>query len=140
MANGMKSGSGEDPFADVETGGSNDQSSGDDESGSESPVKSGEDIVDEVEESTGSNDGSTTSSSYPWLFTRSNAKDGREMVQFFLQQETQAKESRAQVDLEEMLGEEPLILDIREAAYQVALEQHLDDVAAQLRDWGYDAE
>ncbi|MDS0284425.1 hypothetical protein [Haloarcula onubensis] len=139
MANGMKSGSGEDPFADVETGGSNDASRGDEESGSESSAESTEAVVDEVEEGTGSSGGSTTDSNYPWLFTRSNAKDGREMVQFFLQQETQANESHAQADLEAMLGEEPLVLDIREAAYQVALEQHLEDVATQLREWGYDA-
>ena len=139
MANGMKSGSGEDPFADVETGSSNDDSGSDDDSESKSSAKPGEDVVNEVEENTGGSGASTTSSGYPWLFTRSNAKDSREMVQFFLQQETQAKESRAQADLEAMLGEEPLILDIREAAYQVALEQHLDDIANQLREWGYDA-
>ena len=140
MTNGMKSGSGEDPFADVETGDSNDESNDNDEAVSKSSSKSSGAVVDTVEESTGSTSVSTTSSSYPWLFTRSNAKDSREMVQFFLQQETKSKESQAQTDLEAILGEEPLILDIREAAYQVALEQHLDDVADQLREWGYDAE
>ncbi|GGO03827.1 MULTISPECIES: hypothetical protein [Haloarcula] len=135
MGNGMKSGSGEDPFADVDGG------DGDDETEDEvDAVKSatGDEVeVDEGDENSG-NGG--VSSGYPWLFTRNNAKDGREMVQFFLQQETQQLESQAQADLESMLGEEPLVLDIREAAYQVALEQHLDDVADQLREWGYDAE
>lgn len=127
----MKSGSGEDPFADVEA-------SDNDESDSEPSTESGDDIFDENQESADSS-GEATGSTYPWLFTRSNAKDSREMVQFFLQQETQAEESQAQADLEAMLGEEPLVLDVREAAYQVALEQHLDDVAARLREWGYDA-
>lgn len=62
------------------------------------------------------------------------------MVQFFLQDETERLESRAQTDLEEMLDENMLAFDIRETAYQVALTQHLDDVAAKLREWGYDAE
>jgi len=133
MTNGMKSGSGEDPFADVET----DTNDGSDAEASSEPE---EDAGDTVEESPDSSGGaSSASSDYPWLFTRSNAKDSREMVQFFLQQETQTQESQAQAELESMFGKEPLILDIREAAYQVALEQHLDDVAKQLREWGYDA-
>lgn len=140
MTDGMKSGSGEDPFAEVETGDNTDDSNDTDEGESDSSPNAGEAVIDEGNESSGSSGGSTTSSSYPWLFTRSNAKDGREMVQFFLQQETQSKESQAQADLEAILGEEPLVLDMREAAYQVALEQHLDDVADQLREWGYDAE
>lgn len=140
MTDGMKSGSGEDPFAEVETGDNTDDSNDTDEEESDSSPNAGEAVIDEGNESSGSSGGSTASSSYPWLFTRSNAKDGREMVQFFLQQETQSKESQAQADLEAILGEEPLVLDMREAAYQVALEQHLDDVADQLREWGYDAE
>lgn len=140
MTDGMKSGSGEDPFAEVETGDNTDESNDTDEGESDSSPNAGEAVIDEGNKSSGSSGGSTASSSYPWLFTRSNAKDGREMVQFFLQQETQSKESQAQADLEAILGEEPLVLDMREAAYQVALEQHLDDVADQLREWGYDAE
>jgi N6-adenosine-specific RNA methylase IME4 len=62
------------------------------------------------------------------------------MVQFFLQQETQALESQAQADLERMLDDNVLALDLREAAYRVALEQHLEDVADYLREWGYDAD
>lgn len=126
MGNGMKSGSGEDPFADAET---------DDE-----PDAEPSEAADDAGDGSSRNGGVSSSSGYPWLFTRSNAKDGREMVQFFLQQQTQALESGAQADLEALLGEEPLLLDVREAAYQVALEQHLDDVAAQLRQWGYDTE
>lgn len=131
MANGMKSGSGEDPFADVET-------DSNDEPDAEASSESEEDAGETVEESKRSSSASS-SSDYPWLFTRSNAKDSRAMVQFFLQQETQTQESQAQAELEAMLGEEPLVLDIREAAYQVALDQHLEDVATQLREWGYDA-
>jgi len=130
MGNGMKSGSGEDPFADV--------AAGDDAEQTENSEDDVEDRADNEADTGGA--AASSDSSYPWLFTRNNAKDGREMVQFFLQQETQALESRAQTDLEGMLGEEPLVLDIREAAYQVALEQHLDDVVAELREWGYDTE
>jgi len=127
MGDGMKPGSGEDPFADVDTDGTDDGQPATD------------DVQDDSDTDANSGNGGVYSG-YPWLFTRSNAKDGREMVQFFLQQESQQLESQAQTDLEGMLGEEPLVLDIREAAYQVALNQHLDDVADQLREWGYDAE
>jgi len=67
-------------------------------------------------------------------------KSDRDMVQFYLQQETKAIESQAESDLETMLGESVLTFDLREAAYRVALQEHLDDVADHLREWGYDVE
>lgn len=133
MANGMKSGAGDDPFADV------------DEEKTEETTTGATDDTPEVDPDlavgaeTGSN-ANTTSTSLPWKYARDSAKDGREMVQFFLQDETKRLESRAQTDLEEMLDENVLAFDVREAAYQVALEQHLGDVADKLREWGYDAE
>ncbi|MBX0325793.1 hypothetical protein EGH21_22505 [Halomicroarcula sp. F13] len=136
MGNGMKSGSGEDPFADVDAGDGDGES--EDEADTVNEAQHDETSVDDGDENSGNS--GVSSSGYPWLFTRNNAKDGREMVQFFLQQDTQQLESQAQADLESLVGEEPLVLDIREAAYQVALDQHLDDVADQLREWGYDAE
>lgn len=121
MPNGMKSGSGDDPFADADSGGDESETS---EAGSD----------------TDASDTETTTPSLPWIYARENAKSQREMVQFFLRRETQTQEDEAQRELETILGEEPLVFDVREAAYQVALEEHLDDVAAKLREWGYDAE
>lgn len=123
----MKSGSGDDPFADEE---SRQEAATENESS---------DTPGDTSDSTAS-DTSSAAGGLPWIYARENAKSQREMVQFFLQSETQSLESRAQANLDGLLGEEPLVLDVREAAYQVALEQHLDDVAAKLRDWGYDFE
>lgn len=120
MGNGMKSGSGDDPFADMDDP--------DDEDETGETVESTAELTTE------------STSDIPWKFTRDNAKADREMVQFFLQDATKRLESRAQGELETKLDDDVLLLDVREAAYQVALEEHLDDVADQLREWGYDAE
>lgn len=140
MANGMKSGAGDDPFADIADDSADDST---DEVATEETTDAdteSEPDPEPVIQAETESSASSTSTSLPWKYARDSAKDGREMVQFFLQDETKRLESRAQTDLEEMLDEDVLAFDIREAAYQVALTQHLDDVADQLREWGYDAE
>lgn len=130
MTNGMKSGSGEDPFEDLETSDEETESEG---------VEDTDDSV--VAESRGDNGVSRNrGTSLPWKYARENVKADRDMVQFYLQQETKAIESQAEADLEDMLGESVLTFDLREAAYRVALQQHLDDVADYLREWGYDVD
>jgi len=124
MGNGMKSGSGDDPFADMDEESSSD--------GADETPDPEVEVETDVE--------TTSASGIPWKFVRDSAKSDREMVQFFLQTETQRLETRSQGELETMLDDDVLLLDVREAAYQVALEKHLDDVADQLREWGYDAE
>jgi len=136
MGGGMKSGSGDDPFADVDTDKSSEsQEKPDPTAEVEADSPKTDSIGNKSEPAT-----EPSSTGLPWKYSRDSAKSDRDMVQFFLQSETQRLEGRAQSDLETMLGENVLLLDIREAAYQVALEQHLDSVAAQLREWGYDAE
>jgi len=136
MGGGMKSGSGDDPFADVDT---------DEDTENQEETDATTEIEDDSPTTDSTDSGTeaatvTSSTGLPWKYSRDSAKSNRDMVQFFLQSETQQLEGRAQSDLEAMLDENVLLLDIREAAYQVALEQHLNDVAAQLREWGYDAE
>lgn len=76
----------------------------------------------------------------PWIYERSGITDGRKKtVQLHLQQTTLEEERDAKASLESMLGETVNKADIREAAYLIGLSQ-LDDVAEQLREWGYDAE
>lgn len=165
MSNGMKSGSGEDPFADAEseTDDPDEDEATDDETTETGVGEEGEEPGrEERSGSSGSagvsttsgpsepgadtTDGQTTSSdasqdsSLPWKYSRENVKDGRDMVQFYLQPETKAMESRAVAELESELDESVLTFDLREAAYRVALQQHLDDVADKLREWGYDVE
>jgi hypothetical protein len=145
MGNGMKSGSGEDPFEGIESSGDRDaEPAGDatieatDEAAATADASDGDGKASADDVDNSGNSGVSTG--LPWKYSRSNAKDGREMVQFFLQAETRTAEEVAQSKLEDRFDEDVLMLDLREAAYQVALEQHLDDVASQLREWGYDAE
>ena len=131
----MKSGSGEDPFEDIES---------DDSSSSDSSERESADSTIEQENQTSSaaesSGTSGESSTLPWKYARENVKADRDMVQFYLQSETKAIESQAEGQLEERLNESVLTFDLREAAYRVALQNHLDDVAEQLRKWGYDVD
>jgi hypothetical protein len=134
----MKSGSGEDPFADA---GSDDQTDDEGEGIEAEPERESGTVGDSTEVTTDERSATATQSSgLPWKYARENVKDGRSMVQFYLQPETKALESRAVAELESELDESVLTFDLREAAYRVALQQHLDDVADKLRDWGYDME
>lgn len=78
-----------------------------------------------------------THSRYPYLLRRNTAKDERTMVQFFLQEETSREESRSKVEVEQMLNEEILLTDFREAAFKAGL-SHPDSIIEILQTWGYD--
>lgn len=118
MTNGMKPGSGSDPF--------------DDEPDEE-------DDVDEVEEAESADpDRDDTGRSAPWLFVRDGVKQSREHTfQLHLRSETRAREKRFQTAVEERLGEDVYKADLREAALLVAMGNE-DDVVEKLREWGYD--
>lgn len=74
----------------------------------------------------------------PWVLTRSSITDGREQtVQLHLQQKTVDAQREATRTLESTLGESVKKADLREAALLVGL-QHADEIAATLREWGYD--
>lgn len=74
----------------------------------------------------------------PWLYERNSITDGRtRTVQLHLQQSTLDQEHDALRDVP--INETVQKADLREAAYLVGL-QHLDEVGAQLEDWGYDFE
>lgn len=78
------------------------------------------------------------SNGIPWIYERGNYTDGREKtVQLHLQQHTTNKERELVAALERTLGESVQKADVREAAYLVAM-NHVDDIANQLREWGYD--
>lgn len=71
----------------------------------------------------------------PWAVERPSVKAERDMVQFYLQQSTLAKEEAFQREVAETAGYTPYVTDLREAAYLVAM-QHPDEVADVLNDWG----
>lgn len=73
----------------------------------------------------------------PWIYERSSITDGRQTRQIHLQQSTLDRERGARGDAEALLGESVKKADLREAALLVGLD-HVDEVAEQLREWGYD--
>ncbi|SDN30646.1 hypothetical protein SAMN04487949_0005 [Halogranum gelatinilyticum] len=74
----------------------------------------------------------------PWVLRRSSVKDDRpNITQFFLRDETDRAERTLRSDVEQILDKDVYTLDLREAAYLVAME-HPEEVAETLRDWGYD--
>jgi hypothetical protein len=74
----------------------------------------------------------------PWVLRRRSVKEDRPNVtQFFLRDETDRAERRFRGAVEERLDADVYLLDLREAAYVVAM-QHPDEVASLLGRWGYD--
>ncbi|GAA0255037.1 hypothetical protein ACFFQF_16935 [Haladaptatus pallidirubidus] len=105
--------------------------SGDDPFGHE--LDNGEDVT--VQDKPTENESRENSSSVPWAVERSSVKSGREMVQFYLQENTQKREDDFKRDVEEEAGYNVYTTDLREAAYLVAME-HADEVAEMLDEWG----
>lgn len=140
MTDGMKSGAGSDPFA---TGSTNDEESSEE---SKKPNEETDGTADSSESNVGadSSPNQVTQSTateqseeeLPYIFDRYSVKDDRKMIQYFLREETQKTEKNAQRALEEELGTDVSLIDLREALVRVGAE-HLDEVADELRDWGY---
>jgi putative heme iron utilization protein len=72
----------------------------------------------------------------PYIFDRSSVKSERKATQYFLREETQATEKDALRAVEQELGADVSLIDLREALVRVGAD-HLDDVADELREWGY---
>lgn len=141
MTDGMKSGAGSDPFADDST---------EQEESSEEPEESVEnaeqtdDSSSESNANTGSSPDQTTQSTaseqsveeLPYIFERYGVKDDRKTVQYFLREETQNTVTDARQAVQDELGADVHLTDLREALVRVGA-QHLDEVADELREWGY---
>ena len=154
----MKSGTGDDPFADEEP---DDQNREDDarpepdanadaspaavETSPETDDASGDGVdtapsdpaADSSEGDAGPGD-AVDAADIPWVLRRGSVKDDRpNMTQFFLQDATDRAEREFQREVEAVLEKDVYLLDLREAAYRVAME-HPEEVADVLREWGYD--
>lgn len=125
---GMKEGAGEDPFAaSEESTDTSAESTTTEESGTEP----------EREETKGTQSSrQQRTMQIPYKFRRDGVQDGRERVPLFLQSETKSGERDAQRELEERFDDTVSLTDLREALMKAGLE-HLDEVEAQLEDWGY---
>lgn len=73
----------------------------------------------------------------PWTYERDSVRDGRTTRQIHLLPDTMDREREFRSTVEGALGESIKKADLREAALLVAME-HPDEVADQLRKWGYD--
>ncbi|WP_435181162.1 hypothetical protein [Halorussus sp. AFM4] len=71
----------------------------------------------------------------PWAVQRNSVKSGREMVQFYLREFVQERETDFKRDVEAETGYETYLTDVREAAYLVAM-KHPEEVAELLDEWG----
>lgn len=142
MPNGMKSGSGDDPFAD------DDQT--DDEVHEEeiSQTLDGDPLQEETPASEPTptatpgvpDHPSDEASQLPWIHRRDGVKDDRDHKTIHYTEHTVKRERRElRPALEERLGDDVELTDAREAAYLVGMD-HVDEVADVLREWGYDIE
>lgn len=142
MTNGMKSGAGSDPFADNsdesdETATESDESK--QESRKEADSEGASTVASEASPTHVEQSVETDSNSMdrlPYIFQRNGVKDERKMIQYFLREETQTTETNARSVVEEELGTDVHLTDLREALVRVGAD-HLDEVADELRDWGY---
>lgn len=130
---GMKDGSTTSPLA----GGSDDD---DDEveATAETEKAASQERPDQSSEST--TEASSGGTTLPWIYRREHARDGRDITkQLHLQHETAQRESEFKAELERAVGDQVYLADVREAALLVAMD-HIDEVAEQLREWGYDVD
>lgn len=141
MTNGMKSGAGSDPFdtdtvdeeePTKESAEPTEETAGTAGSSSQSKISTDSSPDQESQSTTTEQSGEEL----PYIFDRSSVKNDRKMVQYFLREKTQKTEKDAQRALEEELGTDVSLIDLREALVRVGAE-HLDEVADELRDWGY---
>jgi hypothetical protein len=89
---------------------------------------------------TGTDAESSGRPSLPYIHARDTVKESRPNVhQLFVRDDTDREAKRAEMELEDILGEDVYRLDAREAIYLAGM-QNLGDAAALLREWGYDWE
>ncbi|MFC7058945.1 hypothetical protein [Halovenus salina] len=142
MTDSMKSGAGSDPFADD----SDDEEESPETSDVTIQETKSQDNSEPESETTGDSSSahSVTSESadhtaeedLPYIFGRNTVKTDRQMVQYFLRDETLTLESDVKHAVEQELGTDVYLTDIREALIRVGA-NHVDELADELRGWGY---
>ena len=148
----MKKGAGSDPFGiDDDTGDQDAEDDVDDavddvlEEEPENETITDDAAIEEVAETvndgvapdlpqSGRNDGGV-----PWVYTRDNVKQERDMVQFYLRSGVQDVEGKLVDAVEDELGTSVSKTDVREAAYVAAMRRP-EIVAKELERWGFETE
>ncbi|NLV15420.1 hypothetical protein [Haloarcula argentinensis] len=119
----MKSGSGDDPFAEADT----------------EPESDGQQNEVTATETESSDVQTTTQPDIPYKFRRDSVKQDRKQRPIFIRPEVEERESTFLRNLEDEVGEDVYKTDALEAALVVAMDNP-DLVAEKLREWGYDWE
>ncbi|NLV07994.1 hypothetical protein [Haloarcula rubripromontorii] len=121
----MKSGSGDDPFAEADT----DTEPETDDKQDAMPATETESPAVET----------TTQPDIPYKFRRDSVKQDRKQRPIFIRPEVEERESTFLRNLEDAVGEDVYKTDALEAALVVAMDNP-ELVAEKLREWGYDWE
>lgn len=142
MTDGMKSGAGSDPF---------DDESDPDQDASQTEEQNAKAADEAAEEETVPENGTSSTSDgveasepanlsareeIPYIFRRNGVKDNRKMIQYFLRDDTEDLEAEVKQAVEQDLDTDVYLTDLREALVRVGAE-HVDEVADELREWGY---
>ena len=123
----MKRGTGDDPFA---------VDDADDQDGDDAPPVGID--TDALEGDDGiAPDLTDTGDGVPWVYRRSNVKERRDMVQFYLRGVVQDAETDLVEDVSDRLGTAVSKTDVREAAVVAAMRDP-EAVADELRRWGFE--
>ena len=142
MPNGMKSGAGDDPFADDD----DQEDDVDEDSSKPAPETHHEDHREDTSETDST---STTAmpgipdhpgdveATLPWIHRRDGVKDDRSHKTIHYTEHTLKRERRELLGaIEDELGDDVELTDAREAAYLVGMD-HVEEVADLLQEWGY---
>ncbi|MFY4813705.1 hypothetical protein ACOJIV_13555 [Haloarcula sp. AONF1] len=121
----MKSGSGDDPFAETDA--------------DTEPESDGQQNEVTATETESSDVQTTTQPDIPYKFRRDSVKQDRKQRPIFIRPEVEERESTFLRNLEDEVGEDVYKTDALEAALVVAMDNP-DLVAEKLREWGYDWE
>ncbi|WP_336359083.1 hypothetical protein [Haladaptatus sp. ZSTT2] len=141
----MKSGAGDDPFADIFEDDTLDDGQPADADSVEGGSTEESDVLDvskndsphATDEPAGKAEEPADEAEIPWIFRRDKVKADREKVhQLFVRPETDRTYRRFESDLEEAMDTDLSRLDVREAAYLVGM-QHPEMVISLLESWGY---
>lgn len=154
----MKKGTGDDPFAMAEEDETESENDGEDTQNdvdeivedpfdAEPDLGDGREKDDETHETVGGTPEIITpppqpgrdDSGVPWVYTRSNVKQDREMVQFYLREYLQQAEDRLVDEVSEELGGEVTLTDVREAAYEAAM-HNPELIVDRLEAWGFEGQ
>lgn len=87
----------------------------------------------------GSQNESDADNSESYYHRRDTVKENRKMVQYFLRSETQEIEDEIHVGIEQEMEANVSLIDVREAIVRVAAD-HIDEIADELREWGYESD